>query len=156
MQFLDSINTIKIFDFSNTLWYLRSRARNGIIQVSHERKVGLTMPLISVNAVGTLTAQQKDAIKAGLGHAITLIPGKKEKALMVDISDGHALYLGGNPLENGAFVDVRIFKDAEFDDKKAMTEAIFALLEKECGIPANQIYLTFTAHAEWGLRGTLY
>ncbi len=114
------------------------------------------MPLISVSAVGTLTAEQKDAIKTGLGQAITLLPGKKEKALMVDISDGHTLYMGGNQLGNGAFVDVRMFKDAAFDDKKALTEAIFAVLEKEGGMAANQIYLTFAAHNEWGLRGTLY
>ncbi len=114
------------------------------------------MPFISVNAAGTLTTDQKDAIKTGLGQAITLIPGKKEKALMVDITDGHTLYMGGSPLENGAFVDVRMYGDAAFDDKKVMTEAIFQLLEKECGMTAKQVYITFASYDEWGTRGSLY
>ena len=37
------------------------------------------MPYICVNLTGTLTDQQKDELKRGLGEKIALIPGKSEK-----------------------------------------------------------------------------
>ena len=114
------------------------------------------MPFISVSAAGKLTPEQKTELKKGLGECITLIPGKTEKALMVDLTDGHTLYMGGNELENGAFVEVRMYKDAEFTHKKAVTEAIFALLERVCGMTAKQVYITFDAYDEWGTKGSLY
>ena len=87
------------------------------------------MPYICVNLTKKLTDSQKDAIKAGLGEQIALIPGKRERALMVDFSDGHTMYFAGEKRDL-AFVDVRCYKAAAFEDKKAFTEAVFALLEQ--------------------------
>lgn len=53
------------------------------------------MPYICVNLTKKLTDSQKDAIKAGLGEKIALIPGKSERALMVDIADGRTMYYQG-------------------------------------------------------------
>ena len=49
------------------------------------------MPYIGVNLTGTLTDEQKLAIKSGLGEKIGVIPGKVEAALMVGISENHIL-----------------------------------------------------------------
>lgn len=114
------------------------------------------MPYISVNAAGKLLDEQKAAIKMRLGKDITLVAGKTEKALMVDVSDGHTLYMAGRELENGAFVDVRMYGEASASDKKALTEAVFKTLEAVCGMDARDVYLTLDSYSEWGTKGSLY
>ena len=47
------------------------------------------MPYIGVSTSKKLSDAQKDALKSALGEKISVIPGKTEKALMVDIADGH-------------------------------------------------------------------
>ena len=53
------------------------------------------MPYIGVSTSKKLSDAQKDAIKSALGEKISVIPGKTEKALMVDIADGHTMYFAG-------------------------------------------------------------
>lgn len=112
------------------------------------------MPYIAVNVSGTLTDEQKLAIKTGLGEKISVIPGKIEKALMIDISENHTLFMGGDqrPL---AFLDVRCYGETEFQYKKAFTEAAFEVLQSATGLTERDIYLTHTDFANWGTRGTM-
>lgn len=112
------------------------------------------MPYICVNLTGTLTDQQKDELKRGLGEKIALIPGKSEKALMVDISENHTMYFQGEkrPL---AFVDVRCYKSAAFEDKKRFTEAAFEVVEQVTGLTADDIYLSCGEYDTWGTKGSL-
>ena len=112
------------------------------------------MPYIGVNMAGTLTDEQKLAIKCGLGEKIGVIPGKVEAALMVDISENHTLFLGGDqrPL---AFLDVRCYGTTEFEHKKAFTEAAFEVVQSATGLTARDIYLTYAEYPNWGTRGTM-
>lgn len=114
------------------------------------------MPFISVQVAETLLQEQKDALKISLGKNISLLPGKAEEQLMVDISDKHSLYFSGRPLSKGAYVDVRTFGNSDFESKKALTESIYEMLHNVCGIQKDEIYVTFSAFSEWGTRGSLY
>lgn len=113
------------------------------------------MPYISVNTTVALSDEQKDAVKSGLGQCITKIPNKTEKVLMVDISDSHTMYFGGERRDKLAFIDVRMYGDSEFEYKKAFTEAVFASVCETCGLAPNQIFLTISPFHEWGTGGTL-
>lgn len=112
------------------------------------------MPYIGVHVTGTLSNVQKDAIKTGLGEKISLIPGKTERVLMVDISENHTMYFGGEqrPL---AFLDVRCYKTAAFEDKKAFTEAAFAVVQSVTGLRAEDIYLSHGEYDTWGTNGSM-
>lgn len=112
------------------------------------------MPYIGVNVTGTLTEAQKETLKTGFGEKITLIPGKTEKALMVDFSENHTMYFQGDKRAL-AFVDVRLYKNAAFEDKKRFTEAVFALIHEVTGLPSEDIYLSCGEYDTWGVRGTL-
>lgn len=114
------------------------------------------MPFISISVAERLLQEQKDALKISLGKNISLLPGKSEKQLMVDVSDGHSLYFDGRPLSKGAYVDIRTFGDSDFDSKKAFTKSIYEMLNNICGIQKDEIYVTFSAFGEWGTRGSLY
>ncbi len=67
------------------------------------------MPYIAVHTERSLGAPEKESLKAALGQAITVIPGKKEKGLMVEICDGCDLYYGGQKCD-AAYLDVKIFR----------------------------------------------
>lgn len=112
------------------------------------------MPYISVNVTGTLSDAQKDAIKSGLGAKIGLIPNKKESVLMVDLSENHTMYFAGEK-RSLAFVDVRCYKSAAFEDKKAFTEAVFQLLQEVIGLTADDIYLSYGEYDTWGTKGSM-
>ncbi len=113
------------------------------------------MPYISVNVTGVLTDAQKDEIKRGLGEKISVIPGKSEKGLMVDISDRHTLYMAGEKCAQTAYLDVKIYGSADLDSKRAFTEAAFAVVSQATGIPADGMYLNFSEYENWGTRGTM-
>ncbi len=113
------------------------------------------MPFIQVNVTDKLTDAQKTAIKSGLGEKIAVIPGKSERALMIDISDGHTLYMAGEQREHAAYLDVKIYGTTEFENQKAFTEAAFAVMEEATGISPKGIYLTFSQFSNWGAGGTM-
>lgn len=112
------------------------------------------MPYICVNLTKKLTDSQKDAIKAGLGEKIALIPGKSERALMVDIADGRTMYYQGEKRDL-AYIDVRCYKSAAFEDKKCFTEAAFEVVEQVTGLTADDIYLSCGEYDTWGTKGSL-
>lgn len=112
------------------------------------------MPYICVNLTKKLSDEQKDAIKSGLGEKISLIPGKSERALMVDFSENHTMYFAGEKRDL-AFVDVRCYKSAPFADKQRFTEAVFELLAQETGLTADDIYLSWGEYDTWGTKGSM-
>lgn len=111
------------------------------------------MPYISVNTSLSLSGQQKEALKRALGEKISLIPGKSEARLMVDISDGHSLYFAGQP--GGAFVELRCFGRTPPEAQKAYAAAVFEALEKQLGLPPDRVYYNHVDLDTWGSGGAL-
>lgn len=112
------------------------------------------MPYIAIRTSCALSQEQKDELKSGLGERIALIPGKDESRLMVDIADGHAMYLAGVQREL-AYVDVKCYRAADFESKKRFTEAVFQLLEQTVGLPKDAVYLTYSEFENWGTLGSM-
>ena len=55
------------------------------------------MPFISVKTSSKLTLQQKQELNRGIGQIISILPGKAESNVMIEISDGHTLTQGTSP-----------------------------------------------------------
>ena len=53
------------------------------------------MPFIGIKTANKLTPSQKLAVKAGMGQAVELIPGKKEEKMMMSIEDGENMFFRG-------------------------------------------------------------
>ena len=68
---------------------------------------------------------------------------------MVDISDNHTMYFAGEKRKL-AYVDVRCYGSTEFENKKALTEALFDAVELHTGLHDDSIYLTYTEFSNWG------
>ncbi|RHP15367.1 hypothetical protein DW806_09745 [Butyricicoccus sp. AM32-19] len=119
-----------------------------------KRKKDIPMPYIAVTTSKALSDEQKDELKKTIGQKISLIPGKTEAALMVDISDNHTMYFAGEKRKL-AYVDVRCYGSTEFENKKALTEALFDAVELHTGLHDDSIYLTYSEFSNWGTRGTM-
>ncbi|MDR2479630.1 MAG: hypothetical protein LBD48_10000 [Treponema sp.] len=109
------------------------------------------MPYLSVRVGLRLEAAQKEKLKAGFGQLITIIPGKTEADLMLDIQDG-PLYMGGE-LVPCAYIDLRVYTKTTGEAKKRFTVAACALIAAECGIPVERQYLTVCEFENWGYDG---
>ena len=111
------------------------------------------MPYIAVNTTQKLSDAQKEKIKAELGRIMPIIPTKSEAGLMIDFSDGRTIYKAGEKVE-GAFIDLRLLRKAEFEPKKKYTEELFELLSRELGLKKENMYLTAMEFNDWGANGT--
>ena len=65
------------------------------------------MPMIKVETTVSLSEEKRNVLKAELGKAISILD-KPESYLMINLVDQQDLYFGGNKLDKGAFVEVKI------------------------------------------------
>lgn len=65
------------------------------------------MPMIKVETTVSLSEEKRNVLKAELGKAISILD-KPESYLMINLVDQQDLYFGGNKLDKGAFVEVKV------------------------------------------------
>lgn len=111
------------------------------------------MPFIGSKISVKISKEKETIIKEKLGKAIELIPGKSETFLMVGFEDEYSLYLAGEKLEKGAFVEVKIFGKASKDSYEKLTAEICKIYEEELQIPQNKIYVKYEEVENWGWNG---
>lgn len=111
------------------------------------------MPFIDSKITGNVSKEKREAIKSKLGQAVSILH-KSETFLMIGFEDQYDLYMGGNSLEQGAYVSVSLFGDASSADYEKMTGAICKIYEEELGIPGDHIYVTYHGIHDWGWNGS--
>ena len=104
------------------------------------------MPFINVKISENLSDTQVDNIKSRLGEAISLIPGKSETWLMVNIQDNCKLYFKGTNDKPTAFTDVSIFGPAAKSDCENLTAAVFSLFLRSCICILSFLYLCYLSN----------
>lgn len=114
------------------------------------------MPFINVKLSETATDNQIETVKTELGKAISLLPGKSEMYLMVNIEDGCHLYFKGNQSAPTAMCEVSVFGTATRSACEALTVEICRILERELSVPQNRIYVKFSFIDTWGYDGYLF
>lgn len=114
------------------------------------------MPFIHVKVSEKLDEQKIEAIKTKLGKAVSLLPGKSEAYLMVQVEDGCHLYFKGNQAAPTAMTEVSIFGTAPRASCEALTGEVCRILEELAGIPQDRSYVTFRFVENWGYNGFLF
>lgn len=109
------------------------------------------MPFIEVKTNKNIT-EEKAALKAELGSAITAIPGKSEAWLMVEISDGLDMWFKGSD-EPCVMFEVAIFGKASGDAYDDLTGRLCNAAEKYIGIKSDRVYVKYTEIEHWGYNG---
>ncbi len=67
------------------------------------------MPFIDCKLTLKLSEEKREAVKAELGRAVSLLR-KSERYLMVGFAEGYELYMAGKKLEKGAYVSRQPFR----------------------------------------------
>ena len=117
-----------------------------------EHQTVLLPAFIDSKVTVSLSAEKEENIKQKLGQAIGTL-GKTESFLMVGFEDDYSLYMGGNKLEKGAFVSVRVFGKINSSQSNEMTAKICQIFADELDIPGQNVYVTFQGIADWGWNG---
>lgn len=112
------------------------------------------MPHIAMTTSKTLTPECRNDIARGLGQLITILPGKSEPVLMIDIADGRTMYFGGEA-KDCIYINIALYKASPLEDEKKFAAAAAAMLEEKTGVPVKDIYLTFSAFPNWCSGGQL-
>ncbi len=74
------------------------------------------MPFIVSRVSVPITREQETELKAWMGRAIELVPGKSEDYLLLDFQDSCRLWLRGDNSKPAAYIEAAIFgKPSIFD-----------------------------------------
>ncbi|GAA0076345.1 phenylpyruvate tautomerase MIF-related protein [Clostridium sp. CTA-5] len=112
------------------------------------------MPFIGSKITMKISKEKEEKIKKRLGETIELVPGKSERFLMIGFEDNYSLYFGGEKLEKGAFIEVKVFGKASKETFAMLTREISNIYEEELQIPKNKIYVKYEEVENWGWNGS--
>lgn len=114
------------------------------------------MPFINIKLSESLESEKIETVKTKLGKAISLLPGKSENYLMVNIEPDCCLYFKGNADAPTAMCCVSVFGKATRDACEALTGEICNILESEAAVPKSRCYVKFEFCDTWGYDGYLF
>lgn len=110
------------------------------------------MPFISMNTNVKLSQEKILELKAEAGKILSLIPGKNESQLMVQINEGQNMFYKGEDVPC-MMVQVHCFGQAAKEDLDPFVKELTAAIEKVAGVPAPNVYLTIQGYGNWGVAG---
>lgn len=114
------------------------------------------MPFINVKTSKELSSEKIETVKTELGKAISLIPGKSEAWLMVNIEDKCNIYFKGTDNNDTAYVEVNLFGDASKDNCEKLTIKICNILDSIAEIPSDRIYVKYEFCDMWGYNNFMF
>ena len=113
------------------------------------------MPSLEVTLSKKLTEVQKKTLADELTANVTLITGKEQFMVMTMIRDDVYMQMGDKVLENGAFVNLNCFGQANPEENKAYAVRICQILGEQLGIAGKDIYMNLTERSWWATNGTV-
>lgn len=111
------------------------------------------MPYIRTTVSKEITPEIKDNLKAKLGQAIALIPGKSESWLMLTFEDNMNMYFKGKCEDDYAYLEVSLFGSASDAAYDRLTAALSEIVNEELGIKRENIYIKYEEANHWGWNG---
>ena len=112
------------------------------------------MPYINVRTTASASAEKCEFIKAALGEAISVIPGKSEGWLMVEIEPERKIWFRGDNSDDSAMVTVAVYGALSDRDASRMTAEVTKILSKHLGLSPDRIYVSYSEHDKWGWNGS--
>ncbi len=112
------------------------------------------MPFIDAKVSVAVSKEVEESIVQKLGKAISLIPGKSEAWLMLNIQPECRLYFQGTNQKPTAMVEVKLFGAASPAAYQKMTAEVTKILSSELNISENRIYVKYEEASHWGWNGS--
>ncbi len=111
------------------------------------------MPMITTRVNRPISKETEKKLAKAYGEAISLLPGKTEKWLMLDFAENCRLGFHGENDAPQAFVHLQVFGGSGAAAYNALTGRICALLEREMHIAPENVYVRYDETAHWGWNG---
>ena len=110
------------------------------------------MPFIDCKLNTDITKQQETELKEEFGKAISLIPGKSENCLMVNIQPKCSLYFRGSSEQPTAYISVMVYGKANPAAYDALTSRFNTILSRIAGI--EEMYVSYSETSNFGYNGS--
>lgn len=111
------------------------------------------MPFIKAKTSCPISKAQEKELKARMGKAIALVPGKSEEYLLLEFQDNCRLWLRGDNTEPIAYIEAAVFANEPhygYDAFAAEATDIFSSVLK---IKPTNIYIKYEDIGAWGVQG---
>ena len=113
------------------------------------------MPYLSICISKQVDSSTKNKLQLEIGKIISIIPGKTVSNTTINISDNHTMYKDTIAFE-GAFVDVRLYKNSPEESKKEFAMQIFQIFESILQIPNSNVQINFIEMPAWASNGNYF
>lgn len=114
------------------------------------------MPFIQVQLSLKIDNSQKNALQLKLTDAVSTAFSKPKTYIMAEIEDEKSLFMGGNKLENGAYIDISLLGSAAKPACQILTKTICDILKNDFGTEGNNVYVTYHPVDLWGWNGMMF
>lgn len=114
------------------------------------------MPFINVKTNAKLSEETKLAVENRLSDAISLLPGKSDRYLMLAVEDNISMMFHRDAEAPAAMVEVKIFGSSTKDAYQALTGAICEALSDLAGIDGGSCYVKFEEVKYWGYNSFMF
>jgi hypothetical protein len=112
------------------------------------------MPYMHVRTNVAVGKDKQVAIKAAFGEAISLLPGKSEQWLMVDVEEQATLFLAGEGDRPLAMVEVELLGKSTPRAYEALTARVCEIMQRELSIAPDGVYVKYAEIEHWGYNGS--
>ena len=111
------------------------------------------MPFIDLKTTAKITADNEAELRSAFGKIIELIPGKSERWLMLNFTDGCRMAFAGTADKDAAYINVELLGGTTNDVYDKLTRAICDTVSKELAVPYDRIYVKYEETEHWGFAG---
>lgn len=111
------------------------------------------MPYIDVKITKSISDAEKTALKAELGNAISLFPGKNEAWLMCNIESDRTMWFRGENTADCAFVEVKLFGGVDKKASEKFTSELCDYFSSNLSISPSEVYIRYEGGTDWGWNG---
>lgn len=111
------------------------------------------MPFIISRVNIPISREQELELKAWMGKAIELVPGKSEEYLLLGFEDNCRLWLRGNDSEPIAYIEANIFGNERHSGYDAFTAEVTMMFHEVLGVAPDHVYINYADIPDWGAGG---
>ena len=107
------------------------------------------MPYIHTKTNVAVSAEKEFKLKAELGKAISIIPGKSERWLMLNFTENERMWFAGDD-SPCAMLEVELFGGTSDSVYDSLTEKLTEIVSDELGISPSRVYVKYEEIDHWG------
>lgn len=111
------------------------------------------MPFVKLVTNSSIESKE-ESLKRSIGELISILPGKSESWLMVELEGNKTMYFKGSA-DRCAMIDVNLYGlSVPQSSLDKFTEKVTDLVSSNLGINPSRIYVSYFLTDKWGYSGS--